>query len=66
MSQNPARSTLSKKLEEAELRYDINRMTTERNYHVSQTQIFDEAIKVQKENLRNIHEPEMADEEMHK
>jgi hypothetical protein len=66
MSQNPTRTTLSKKLEEAELRYDISRMITERNYHISQTQIFDEAINAQKENLKSIHEPEMADGEIHK
>ena len=52
------RNTISKKLEESEMQYEINRMTTERNYHITQTHIFDEAIKRKKQELKNVHEPE--------
>jgi hypothetical protein len=47
------------------LQYDINRMTTERDYHISQGYIFEEAIKERKQELKQIHEA-VPDEEMYK
>ena len=42
-------------------------MTTERNYHLSQIRIFDEAIKERKKELKKVHEPEnVPDGEMYK
>ena len=67
MSQTPAPKKLSEKLQESELQYDINRMTVERDYHMSQGFIFDEAIKKRKQELKKIHEPkDIPDEEMYK
>jgi hypothetical protein len=67
MSQTPAPKKLSEKLQESELQYDINRMTVERDYHMSQGFIFDEAIKNRKQELQKIHEPkDISDEEMYK
>jgi len=65
MKQNPARKALSERLQESELQYDINRMTTERDYHISQGYIFEEAIKERKQELKQFHEP-YPDEEMYK
>ena len=66
MKQNPARKALSERLHESELQYDINRMITERDYHISQGYIFEEAIKERKQELKQIHEAEVPDEEMYK
>jgi hypothetical protein len=65
MKQNPARKALSERLHESELQYDINRMITERDYHISQGYIFEEAIKERKQELQQIHEA-VPDEEMYK
>lgn len=66
MNQTPAPKTLSEKLQESELQYDINRMTTERDYHISQGYLFDEAIKNKKQELKKIHEAEnIPDGEMY-
>ncbi|MBT4326213.1 MAG: hypothetical protein HOD60_04800 [Candidatus Nitrosopelagicus sp.] len=67
MSQSPAPKKLSEKLQESELQYDINRMTVERDYHMTQGFIFDDAIKNKKQELKKIHEPEnFHDGEMYK
>ena len=67
MSQTPAPKKLSEKLQESELQYDINRMTVERDYHMTQGFIFDDAIKNKKQELKKIHEPEnFHDGEMYK
>jgi len=67
MEQNPAEISLAKKLEESELQYDINRMTVERDYHITQGFIFDEAIKNKKQELKEIHKPKnLPDGEMYK
>jgi len=67
MSQPPAQNSLSEKLQESELQYDINRMTVERDYHISQGFIFEQAIKKKKQELKEIHEPKNApDGEMYK
>jgi len=58
MEQNTTRKTLSEKLQEAEVQYDISRMSIERDYHISQGYIFDQAIKEKKEELKKIHQPE--------
>jgi hypothetical protein len=42
-------------------------MSIERDYHISQGYIFDQAIKEKKEELKKIHQPEnISDEEMYK
>ena len=67
MEQNTTRKTLSERLQEAEVQYDISRMSIERDYHISQGYIFDQAIKEKKEELKKIHQPEnISDEEMYK
>jgi hypothetical protein len=64
MKQN-SKKPLLKKLAEAELEYDINRMVTERDYHITQTAIFDDAIKAKRAELRKFSKPEMKlDREM--
>jgi len=67
MQQTPIKNSLSEKLQESELQYDINRMTVERDYHITQGFIFDEAIKNKKQELKEIHKPKNLPEgEMYK
>ena len=66
MEQNTTRKTLSERLQEAEVQYDISRMSIERDYHISQSYIFEEAIKERKQELKQFHEAEVPDEEMYK
>ena len=54
MEKNPTRNSLPDRLDIADLRYDIKRLSAEMDYHKSKAQIFDETIKSQQIDLENI------------
>ena len=54
MEKNPTRNSLPDRLDVADLRYDIKRLSAEMDYHKSKVKIFEETIKAQQEDLDNI------------
>ena len=66
MEINHIREALSRKLDEANLQYDIKKMVAERDYHKSKTEIFDQAIKAQREDLEKILVESLPNGEMYK
>ena len=54
MEKNPTRKSLPDRLDVADLRYDIKRLSAEMDYHKSKVKIFEETIKAQQEDLDNI------------
>ena len=60
MKKSPIRSSLSVKLDVADLEYDIQRLTAEMNYHKSKTDIFEKTIKAQQVDLDRIHNKEQS------
>ena len=54
MEKNIVREKLPDRLDVADLRYDIKRLSAEMDYHKSKVKIFEETIKAQQEDLDNI------------
>jgi len=54
MEKSTIRVALADKLDVADLKYDISRMTAEMRYHKSKTDIFVQTIKAQQVELDNI------------
>ena len=54
MEKNVIRIALADRLDVADLKYDISRMTAEMKYHKSKTDIFVQTIKAQQAELDNI------------
>ena len=54
MEKNVVRIALADRLDVADLKYDISRMTAEMKYHKSKTDIFVQTIKAQQAELDNI------------
>ena len=54
MAKNVVRIALADRLDVADLKYDISRMTVEMKYHKSKTDIFVQTIKAQQTELDNI------------
>ena len=54
MEKNPTRNSLPDRLDVADLKYDIKRLSAEMDYHKSKVKIFEETIKAQQEDLDNI------------
>ena len=62
-------NSLPDRLEVADLEFDINRLSAELDYHKSKTKLFEQTIKVQKEELnklRNIQQPHLPKGDMYK
>ncbi len=51
MEKSPFRESLSEKLDLADLKYDIKRLSAELYYHKSKTSIFEQMIKAQQTDL---------------
>ena len=69
MEKNNVRESLPEKLDIADLVYDIKRLSAELNYHQSKIEIFEQTIKVQKEELnkiRDIDQPHSSRGDMYK
>ena len=69
MEKNIIRDSLSERLDVADLEYDIKRLSAELDYHKSKTDLFEQTIKVQKEELnklRNIQQPHLPKGDMYK
>ena len=56
MERNPTRNALSERLEIEDLKYDIQTLVTELNYHQSKKNLFVKVIKAQKNDLNKILE----------
>ncbi len=54
MEKNPFRESLSEKLDLADLKYDIKRLSAELYYHKSKTSIFEQMIKAQQTDLDDV------------
>ena len=54
MERSPFRKSLSEKLDVADLRYDIKRLSAELFYHKSKTSIFEQMIKAQQTDLDEV------------
>ena len=54
MEKSPFRESLSKKLDLADLKYDIKRLSAELYYHKSKTSIFEQMIKAQQTDLDEV------------
>ncbi len=54
MERSPFRESLSEKLDLADLKYDIKRLSAELYYHKSKTSIFEQMIKAQQTDLDDV------------
>ena len=54
MEKSPFRESLSEKLDLADLKYDIKRLSAELYYHKSKTSIFEQMIKAQQTDLDEV------------
>ena len=69
MERNAIRNSLSKRLDVADLKYDIRRLSAELYYHKSKTAIFEETVKAQRVDLDEIlgtHQQPKSKEEIYR
>ena len=69
MEKQSFRESLPERLDVADLEYDIKRLSAELDYHKSKTDLFEQTIKAQKEELnklRNIQQIHLPKGDMYK